>query len=53
MSKGYIKDVNGRWRLTDKQEPPIVVINQQEQLTLENVNLRLQKLEGILEELMK
>jgi hypothetical protein len=45
MSKLYVKDVNGKWRLTDKQEP-IVAINQQH-LSLEELDARLKRLESI------
>jgi hypothetical protein len=56
MSKGYVKDSKGKYRLVDKQEEPIVIDNQgpeTQPLTLENVNGRLQKIESILSELMK
>jgi len=48
MSKGYVKDSNGKYRLTDKQEP-MVMVNQQQSgpLSLEELNARLKRLELI------
>ena len=40
MSKMYVKDPNGKYRLVDKQEP--------RQLTLEEIDARLKRLEGII-----
>jgi hypothetical protein len=37
MSKSYVKDASGKWRLTDKQEMPVVTINQQRLLSLEEL----------------
>ena len=50
MIKGYVKDSNGKYRLTDKQETPIVMVNQQliGPLTLEEIDARLRKVESIL-----
>jgi hypothetical protein len=45
MSKGYVKDHNGKYRLVDKNQEPIVVINQQ--LSLEELDARLKRLELI------
>ena len=41
MSKGYVKDTNGKYRLVDKQEP------QERQLTLEEIDARLKRLESL------
>jgi hypothetical protein len=30
MSKGYVKDANGKFKLTEKQETPLVMMNQQQ-----------------------
>jgi hypothetical protein len=49
MSKGYVKDPKGKYRLVDKENQG----PETQLLTLENVNLRLQKVESILSELMK
>ena len=49
MSKGYVKDPNGKYRLVDKENQG----PETQLLKLENVNLRLQKVESILSELMK
>jgi hypothetical protein len=49
MSKGYVKDPNGKYRLVYKENQGM----ETQLLTLENVNLRLQKVESILSELMK
>ena len=48
MTKGYVKDSNGKYRLTDKQEA-IVVVNQQQlgPLTLEEIDARLKRVEGL------
>lgn len=42
MSKMYVKDANGKYRLVDKQEP------QQQPLTLEQVDARLKRVENML-----
>ena len=49
MTKSYVKDSNGKYRLVDKQEP-IVVVNQQliGPLTLEEIDARLRKVESML-----
>jgi hypothetical protein len=49
MSKGYVKDSNGKYRLVDKDQDPIVVINQQQSgpLCLEELDVRLKRLESI------
>jgi hypothetical protein len=44
MSKCYVKDSNGKYRLTDKQEPPIIVVNEQGPLSLEERVKRLEDL---------
>ena len=48
MTKGYVKDSNGKYKLTEKQEP-IVKVNQQliGPLTLEELDVRLKRLEGL------
>jgi hypothetical protein len=48
MTKSYVKDPNGKYRLTDKQEP-IVMVNQQQSrpLSLEELDARLKRLERI------
>jgi len=43
MSKGYVKDSNGKYRLTDKQEP-IIMVNEQGPLSLEERVKRLEDL---------
>ena len=45
MSKGYVKDSNGKYRLVDKTQEPIVMVNQQ--LSLEELDARLKLLEGL------
>ena len=45
MSKGYVKDLNGKYRLVDKTQQPIVTVNQQ--LSLEELNARLKRVELI------
>jgi hypothetical protein len=42
MSKMYVRDPNGKYRLVDKQEP------QKEPLTLEALDARLKRVESIL-----
>ena len=46
--KGYVKDTNGKYKLTEKQEP-IVMVNQQliGPLTLEELDARLKRVEGL------
>ena len=48
MTKCYVKDTNGKYRLTDKQEP-IVAVNQQQigPPTLEEIDARLKRVESI------
>jgi hypothetical protein len=49
MTKSYVKDSNGKYRLVDKNQEPIVVINQQQSgpLSLEEFDARLKRLESI------
>ena len=49
MSKGYVKDLNGKYKLVQKNEnqEPIVAINQQRLLSLEEIDARLKRLESI------
>jgi hypothetical protein len=48
MSKGYVKDKNGKYRLVDKTQEPIVLVNQQQPLTMEEIDKRLKKVEAVL-----
>ena len=43
MSKSYVKDPNGKYRLVDKQEPQA----QTQTLTLEELDARLKRVERI------
>lgn len=43
MSKMYVKDPNGKYRLVDKQEP------QQKPITLEKVDIRLRRVEDLIQ----
>ena len=49
MSKGYVKDSNGKYKLVDKKQEPIVMVNQQliGPLTLEELDVRLKRVEGL------
>ena len=49
MSKGYVKDPSGKYRLIDKNQEPMVMINQQQSrlLNLEELDARLKRLELI------
>jgi hypothetical protein len=47
MSKGYVKDANGKYRLTEKQEPPNVVVNEQGPLSL-SLEERVKRLEDLI-----
>ena len=44
MSKGYVKDSIGKYRLVDKREVLTVQEPETQPLSLENVNVRLQKI---------
>ena len=49
MSKGYVKDSNGKYRLVDKNQEPVVMVNQQlvGPPTLEDSDARLKRVEGL------
>ena len=46
MSKCYQKDANGKYRLTEKQEPPIVMVNEQGPLSI-SLEERVKRLEDL------
>jgi len=52
MSKGYVKDKNGKYRLVEKddngKQEPIVLVNQKQLLTFEVLEARIKRLEGML-----
>ena len=48
MSKGYIKDPNGKYRLVDKNEVLAVQEPETQPLTLEDLDSRLRKVESML-----
>ena len=50
MTKCYVKDTNGKYKLVDKNQEPIVMVNQQLKgpLSLEELDVRLKRLELIL-----
>ena len=47
MSKGYVKDSNGKYRLVDKREVLTVQEPETQPLSLEEVDARLKRLEGL------
>ena len=48
MSKGYIKDSNGKYRLVDKSEVLTVQEPETQPLNLEELDARLRKVESML-----
>ena len=46
MSKGYIKDPNGKYRLVDKSEVLTIQEPETQQLTLKDLDARLRKVES-------
>jgi hypothetical protein len=50
MSKGYIKDANGKYMLVEKdaQGNPIIMVNTQRPSSLEEIDKRLRKVESFL-----
>jgi len=56
MSKGYIKDSNGKYKLVEKDnktQEPVVLVNQQQLLSLETLDARIKRLESLLLEAKK
>ena len=47
MSKGYVKDANGKYRLVDKREVLTVQEPETRPLSLKEIDARLKRLESI------
>ena len=47
MSKGYVKDANGKYRLVDKREVLTVQEPETRRLSLKEIDARLKRLESI------
>ena len=47
MSKGYVKDHNGKYRLVDRNQETVVMVNEQRPPSLEELDARLKRLDLI------